>query len=168
MTTTSGDLKQCWMVNNIFWHWDEGNFAWHVQDNGPWGIFENHKLIYCHISQVVMSQFIVALWHHMATYGWDSVKVLLLMAPSHYLNLYWLVISEVLWHSPEGIFRGNVQNILDMIVENLELQVHLPGTSELIHHHTVTNFTFEHRKTECTWWVWSTKVIAVQGDHMVT
>ena len=27
-----------------------------------------------------------------------------LMAPSHYLNHCWLIISKVLWHSPEGNF----------------------------------------------------------------
>ena len=27
-----------------------------------------------------------------------------LMAPSHYLNQCWLIIREVLWHSPEGNF----------------------------------------------------------------
>ena len=29
----------------------------------------------------------------------------LLMAPSHYLNQCWLIISEVLWHSPKMISR---------------------------------------------------------------
>ena len=31
-------------------------------------------------------------------------------APSHYLNQCWL-ISEVIWHSPEGDFAGNAQDI---------------------------------------------------------
>ena len=34
-----------------------------------------------------------------------------LTAPSHYLNQCWLIISEVLWHSPKGNFKGNAQNI---------------------------------------------------------
>ena len=29
------------------------------------------------------------------------------MAPSHYLNQCWLMISDVLWHSAEGNFTGN-------------------------------------------------------------
>ena len=38
-----------------------------------------------------------------------------LTAPSHYLKHYWLIISEVLWHSPEGIFTGNARgNASDM------------------------------------------------------
>ena len=35
-----------------------------------------------------------------------------LMAPSYYLKQYSLVISEVVWHSPKGIFTENA--ILDM------------------------------------------------------
>ena len=34
-----------------------------------------------------------------------------LMAPSHYLKQCWLIIIEVLWHSPEGNFTGNAQDI---------------------------------------------------------
>ena len=33
------------------------------------------------------------------------------MAPSHYLNQCWLIISEGLSHSPEGNFIGNNQDI---------------------------------------------------------
>ena len=36
---------------------------------------------------------------------------LLPMAPSHYLNQCWLVISDALWHSSEGNFTGNAQDI---------------------------------------------------------
>ena len=32
-------------------------------------------------------------------------------APSHYLNRCWLIITEVLWHSPEGNYTGNAQGI---------------------------------------------------------
>ena len=31
-------------------------------------------------------------------------------APSHYLNQYWLIISEVWWHLPQGNFSWNVQD----------------------------------------------------------
>ena len=34
-----------------------------------------------------------------------------LTAPSHYLNQCWLMINEVLWHSPEINFTGNTQDI---------------------------------------------------------
>ena len=33
------------------------------------------------------------------------------MAPSHCLNPYWLISSEVLWRSPKRNFSGNNQNI---------------------------------------------------------
>ena len=34
-----------------------------------------------------------------------------LTAPSHYLNQCWLMISEVLWHSPDSNFTESTQNI---------------------------------------------------------
>ena len=34
-----------------------------------------------------------------------------LMAPSHYLNQYWLIINQDLRHSPEGSFTENDQDI---------------------------------------------------------
>ena len=33
------------------------------------------------------------------------------MAPSHYMNQCGLITNEILWHSPEGIFTGYLQNI---------------------------------------------------------
>ena len=32
-----------------------------------------------------------------------------LMAPSHYLNQCWLIISKILWHSPQSNFTARVQ-----------------------------------------------------------
>ena len=86
----------------------------------------------------------------MATYSWVSVKVLLLMAPSHYLNLYWLVNSEVLCHSPESIFRGYVQNILDTIVENLELRSIYQGPVSWFTTILLPILPLNTGKTECT------------------
>ena len=46
--------------------------------------------------------------------GWyPSVQVMAccLMALSHYLNLCWLIINEVLGYSPVGNFTGTAQNI---------------------------------------------------------
>ena len=34
-----------------------------------------------------------------------------LTAPSHYLKQCWLIIKCVLWHSPEGSFTGNAQDV---------------------------------------------------------
>ena len=40
-----------------------------------------------------------------------QVMACCLTAPSHYLNQSWLIISEVLEHSPESNFAGNAQKI---------------------------------------------------------
>ena len=43
-------------------------------------------------------------------------------------------INQVLWHSPEGNFTGNTQDIYpwyELKMTNLNLQVHLPGSNEL-------------------------------------
>ena len=62
---------------------------------------------------------LVAEWHHMIWWqrtGSVLVQVMncCLTAPSqwsHYLNWCWLIICEVLWHSPEGNFTRNAQDI---------------------------------------------------------
>ena len=46
----------------------------------------------------------VAIWHHRTGSTLVQVMSCCLMATSHYLIQYWLVISEVLWHSPGSIF----------------------------------------------------------------
>ena len=47
------------------------------------------------------------IWQH--RFGTTLVQVMAccLTAPSHYLNQFWLTISEVLWHSPEGNFTNS-------------------------------------------------------------
>ena len=47
------------------------------------------------------------------------------------LNQCWLIISEVLWHSPEGYFKISILD-MSLTINNLWLQPHPPGTSELI------------------------------------
>ena len=49
----------------------------------------------------------------------------------HYLNQCWLIISEALWHSPEGNFTGNTVLDTSSKVTNLRLQPHLPHMNEL-------------------------------------
>ena len=39
-----------------------------------------------------------------------QVMACCLTAPSHCLNQYWLIISELLWHSPDGCIMGNAQD----------------------------------------------------------
>ena len=74
-----------------------------------------------------------AIWWHRSGSTLAQVMACYLMAPSLYLNQYWLIISEVLWHSPEGNFTGDAKDILDMSLKitDLRLQPHLPGVNEL-------------------------------------
>ena len=51
------------------------------------------------------------LWQHRSGSTLDQVMACCLMAPSHYLNQCWLIIKEVLWHSPKGNFTGNAKDI---------------------------------------------------------
>ena len=44
-----------------------------------------------------------------------QVMACCLTAPSHYLNQCWLMISEVLWYSPDSNFAENTKQICDMI-----------------------------------------------------
>ena len=43
-----------------------------------------------------------------------QVMACCLMAPSHYLNQCWLMISDVLWHSPDSNFTKNKILIVEM------------------------------------------------------
>ena len=57
-----------------------------------------------------------------------------LTAPSHYLNQCWLIISEVLWHSPEGNFIWKARDMYPRCEFDyylLILQPHLPGANDL-------------------------------------
>ena len=44
-----------------------------------------------------------AIWHWISWSTLVQVMARCLMAPSHYLNQCWLIISKVLWHSSEDI-----------------------------------------------------------------
>ena len=52
-----------------------------------------------------------AIWRQRTESTLANVMACCLMAPSHYLNQCWLIISEVLWYSPEGNFTWNAQDI---------------------------------------------------------
>ena len=56
-----------------------------------------------------------------------------LTAPSHYLNQCWLMISEVLWHSPDSIFKENTSDVYcwnEFVVE-MRLYSNPPVANEL-------------------------------------
>ena len=63
----------------------------------------------------------------------EQVMACCLMAPSHYLTQYWLLVGEVLWHSPGN--NSSAPNLVYCItcekIIFLKLPLHLPGTNEL-------------------------------------
>ena len=61
------------------------------------------------VYQFSEAQLIMAFLRHMQTYMYHRMARCL-MAPSHYLNPFWLIICEVLWLSHEGNFTWNVQD----------------------------------------------------------
>ena len=72
-----------------------------------------------------------------------------LTAPSHYLNQYWLIISEDLWHSPDGNFTGNDQDVYtwyEFEINNLRLHPHLPGGNEItrVKYHKQSSMEISH------------------------
>ena len=52
-----------------------------------------------------------AIWRQLSWTTLAQVMACCLMAPSHYLNQYWLIIRGVLWHSTENSFAGIAQGI---------------------------------------------------------
>ena len=97
-----------------------------------------------HVTAAPQPDPLNSLWPSDAIWRWRSwstlvqVMVCCLMAPSHYLNQRWLIISKVLWHSLEGIIlrRSEDTNQYNKI-ENyiLESQSDLPGANELTQEH---------------------------------
>ena len=51
------------------------------------------------------------IWRHNSGSTLAQVMACCLMAPSHYLNQCWLIISNVEWHSSEGKFTRNTSVI---------------------------------------------------------
>ena len=52
-----------------------------------------------------------AIWWHGSRSTWARGMACWLMAPSHYVNQCWLLISEVLWHSHGANFAANTESI---------------------------------------------------------
>ena len=77
-----------------------------------------------------------ALWHwrHWSTLVKLHVMACCLMVPSHYLNQYWLITTEVLrWYSPGCSFTGNVQDIYLPLICIWKLLIkNIPGDDGLI------------------------------------
>ena len=52
-----------------------------------------------------------ATWQHKSESRLAQIMTCCLTSPNHYLSQCWLIISEVLWHSPLSNFTGNTQDI---------------------------------------------------------
>ena len=59
------------------------------------------------------------IWRQVPRSTLAQVMACCLTAPSHYLNQYWLMIREVLWHSPDSNFTENTWYLLLKWVWNL-------------------------------------------------
>ena len=53
-----------------------------------------------------------AIWRHRSGSILAQVIACCLTAPSHYLNQYWFIISEVFWHSPKSNFTASAAAII--------------------------------------------------------
>ena len=51
------------------------------------------------------------IWQHRFRSTLTQIMACCLTTPSHYLNRHWLIMNEVLWHSPDINFTGNTQYI---------------------------------------------------------
>ena len=75
------------------------------------------------------------MWQHKFGSTLAQVMAFCLTAPNHYLNQCWLIIKDVLWHSPQSSQELPMNLIHNMFLEIILLQLtpHLPGgANELI------------------------------------
>ena len=70
-----------------------------------------------------------AIWQHRSGSALAQVMVWCLLALSHYLNQYWLIIRGDLWHMKTN-FIGSAQDI-NSSIEFKKLLPHLPGANKL-------------------------------------
>ena len=57
-----------------------------------------------------------AIWQYGPWWLLVQVMACCLMSPSHNLSQCWLIISDVLWHTPNCIFTGNAQDMYLKII----------------------------------------------------
>ena len=73
-----------------------------------------------------------AIWRHRTWFTLSQVMAWCLMAPSHYLNQCWLIISEVLWQSPQWKMLNISILHMSLKITHWILEQHLPGANELM------------------------------------
>ena len=72
------------------------------------------------------------IWRHRAGSTLAQVMACCLMAPSHYLNQWWLIVSKVQWHSSEGNFTKDTSATeLVWKINYLKFCSNPPGAYEL-------------------------------------
>ena len=92
------------LIQVIVWHWKRCRaVTWTNNDKVPW-------YDACNITRPPWVNSLRPnnpIWWHRSGSTLAQVMACCLMAPSHYLNQSWLIISKVLWHSSEGNFIGD-------------------------------------------------------------
>ena len=105
------------------------------------------KWIHCddtlwhHMTDITRTQWVNLLWPSDTTWRYRPGSTLAqimtwcLLAPSHYLNQCWLIISDVPWQSPEANF---IRDIIPPSIYKITLSItypkfhsNLPGANEL-------------------------------------
>ena len=74
-----------------------------------------------------------AIWRHRSMSILAQVMACCLMPPSHYLDQCWLMVSEVLWQSPDSNFTENTKDIYlwnEFEIYSFETVVKTPGAND--------------------------------------
>ena len=96
---------------------------------------DQHHTWWCLVIDIISLGPSDVIWRQGSRSTLAQVMACCLMASSHYLNQCWLMISDVLWHSPDS---NSTENVKIFIVEmnfkftNLRLYWNLPGTNQLM------------------------------------
>ena len=127
-----------WCFLGIILHWKDLESCSHMMIS-MWALTHLPLVLHIYVSELGHLWFNSlwpsdAIWWYRRGSTLAQVMACCLMAPSHYLNQCWLIISEVLWHSPDGNFTWNAQDIYpwrEFEITNLSLHPQVPGTNEL-------------------------------------
>ena len=107
MTSQSHYLNQYWLIiTGVLWYLLERNFIRTAHELNPQHVFGHHIFLNHYHMWCPRYQWVNSLWpsdaigHHKSGSSLAQVMVCCLMAPSHYLNKRWLLISDVWCQSP--------------------------------------------------------------------
>ena len=106
----------------------------HLQYYGNWSWFVKRFLL-CTTGDLFNSLGLSdAIWQQRSGSTLAQVMACCLMAPSHYLNQCWLIISEVQWHSYQGNLTRMSQSSITKIclkITCLKFHSNFSGVNEL-------------------------------------